>query len=622
MLTPKPFSIIFLCVILFNAAAQTRTDTVEYKPPYSDLLPIKCIRTVPYKTIDGERKVDGTLTIEGKGSWDAGQHNDGQQYSESRNYRNGMLNGHYKQSYRHNGYGVAGGRYKINRGWSAEGDFADGLPIGMWTFSLDSKYNSPDDHSNTKLLEKVTFSDGQATSITDQDGYSITIDKKGLIDGKGFIKGGDKVTLKKSVITNIYTDITGETRTTSAKEQKLIERFLNGYETLFTLADQGYTIDYQELFLAQWARYAEHCDRYAQIGRFTTRFTVPKYTVRIGRLTEIETVRDETAVEYYHQRNKEYDNLKTYAHYTTRYGKRHLSSNAERQIDSCWRTDQERALSRMLTTLSEMQRNKKQAGCSSNEGAIYELIDWKNTDTGSSRCVSLFSLLDQAFEKIGPVIGCHIDSVRWMPYHGYVAQCRINQLRPDSIGYNSYSARVHVDYNGRLTLEQMAAQRYNKTANIWDTVDDRELLVKQHHKLLLEKCGKIKSWRDNYVTSFENMMDDYTTKAEMRLKDLAVMDSLQRQLEKNIALFEQIDEGNHTAHRYRNFRTLTKLYDAMMKEADLEWSDSTEHLQKVADMQRRYLELLKENPPEELERTANMERVKTALELIEGYKYF
>ena len=616
MLNLKSFAVVLFCAVALGATAQTRTDTVEYRPPYSDLLPIKCVRTVPYKTINGERKVDGTLTIEGKGSWDAGQHNDGQQYSESRTYSNGMLNGHYKQRYHHSGSGVAGGRYKINRGWTAEGDFADGLPTGIWTFSLESKYNSPDDRSNTQLRERVTFSDGQATSITDQDGNTITIDKKGLIDGKGHIKGGDKVRLKKSVVTNIYTDITGETHATTAKEQSLIERFLNGGETLFTLADKGYTIDYQEVFLAQWARYAEHCDRYAQLGSFTTRFTVPKYSVRIGRLTEVETVRDEAAVEYYQQRNKEYDNLKTYAHYATRYGKRYLSSNAEREIDSCWRSDQERSLSRMLATLSQMQRNKNLTECSSNNGAIYELIDWKDRDTGSSRCVSLFTQLDKAFEGIGPVIGCNIDSIRWIPYHGYVAQCRISQQRPDSIGHNSYAARVRVDYNGRVSLEQLAAQRYRKVANIWDTVDDHELAAKQRHKALLEKCNGIKTWRDDYITAFENMMSDRTTKAEVRLKDLATMDSLQRQLEGNITLFAQIDEGNRTAHRYRNYRTLTSLYDAMMKEADVEWSDVHEHLQKVADLQRRYLDLIKNNPPEELERTANMERIKTLTELL------
>lgn len=623
MLNLKPFAAVLLCTVTFGAVAQTRTDTVEYRPPYSDLMPFHCVRSIPYSTVGGERKIDGTMTVTGKSGWDAGEHNDNQQYSESRTYVRGMLNGQYRQSYRHNGSGVAGGRYKINRGWSVEGQFSDGQPEGLWTFALDSKYNSPDDRSTTALRERVTFQNGRATTITDQDGNTIAIDDKGLIDGRGQIKGSDKVTLKKSVITNLFTDITGESRTTTAKEQNLIEKFLNGKETLFTLADQGYTIDYQEVFLAQWARYAEHCDRYARIGTFAPRFSVPKYTVRIGRLTEIETVRDEAAVEYYRQRNKEYDNLKTYAHYATRYGKRYLSSNAEREIDRQWRIDQERSLSHILVTLSQMQRNKKLAGCDSDEGAIYELIDRKDsTSDASTRCVTLFTLLDQAIEKVGPVIGCQIDSIRWMPYHGYVAQCRVNQQRADSIGYNSYSARVRVDYNGRLSLEQLAAQQYRKIANIWDTVDDRERVVKQRHKTLQEKCRNIKSWRDDYVTAFENMLSDRTTKANVRLKDLAAMDSLQRQLEQNVALFEQIDEGNRTAHRYKNFRTLTRLYDAMMKEADVEWSDNAEHLQKVADMQRRYLELLKENPPEELERTANMERVKTALELIEGYKYF
>lgn len=618
MLNLKSFTAVLLCAVTFGAVAQTRTDTVEYRPPYSDLLPIKCIRTVPYKTFDGERKVDGTLTIEGKGGWDAGQHNDNQQYSESRTYVRGMLNGHYRQSYRHNGSGVAGGRYKINRGWTAEGDFRDGLPVGIWSFSLDSKYNSPDDHSNTLLKERVTFVDGLAVSITDQDGNSITIDSKGLFDGKGNIKGGDHVTLKKSIITNLYTDATGETRPTSTKERQLIDRIISGEESLFTLADKGYTIDYQEVFLAQWARFAEHCDRYAQMGSFATRFRVPKYSARIGRLTEINTVSDEKAVEYYHQRNKEYDNLKTQAHYNTRYGKRYLSSNAEREIDRCWRIDQERMLSHTLATLSQMQHNKDLTGCSSEEGSIYELIDFNDIKTSSDeRCKAVLSLLDATIGSLYPIAGCKIESIDWHPYQGYIAQCRINQTRRDSIGYNSYRAQLEVDYNGHLMIELMKGQSYPKVSNIWDTVDAREATLSRQHSALLSKCGGIKTWRDDYIIAYENMLSDRTTKAEVRLKDLAAMDSLQRQFESNIDLFAAIDAGDREAHKYFNFRTLTALYDAMMKEADIEWSDDTSHLKKVTALQRQYLDILKTNPPAELERTANMERIRTAKELIE-----
>ena len=113
------------------------------------------------------------------------------------------------------------------------------------------------------------------------------------------------------------------------------------------------------------------------------------------------------------------------------------------------------------------------------------------------------------------------------------------------------------------------------------------------------------------------MLSDRTIKPEVRLKDLATMDSLQRQFESNIDLFAAIDAGDSEAHKYMNFRKLTNLYDAMMKEADIEWSDDTNYLKKVTALQRQYLDLLKNTPPAELERTANMERIKTAKELIE-----
>lgn len=621
MLKVKFFSFALLCCAVVCGVAQTRTDTIEYKPPYSDLLPIKCIRTVTYRTFDSERKVDGILSIEGKGSWDAGQHNDNQQYSETRTYTRGMLNGPYKQSYRHNGNGVAGGRYKINRGWTAEGDFSNGLPVGVWIFSLDSRYNSADDHSHTQLRERVTFAEGRAIAISDQDGNSITIDDKGLVDGNGHIKGGDKVSLRKSVITNLYTDATGETQTTTTKERQMIDRYLSGEETLFTLADKGYTIDWQEVFLAQWARFAEHCDRYVQMGSFATRFRVPKYSLRVGRLTEIQTVRDEVAVDYYRQRNKEYDNLKTKAHFNTRYGKRYLSSNAEKEIDRAWRTDQERLLSLTLANLSQIQHNKDLSACDSEDGTIYELVVIHDImSSPSERCKAILSTLDAAIGNLYPIAGCKIDTIEWHPYQGYIAHCRINRMRNDSIGFDSYAAELEVDYNGHLLIELMKGQSYNKVPNIWDTIDTRESDISRLHAALLAKCSGIKQWRDDYATAYESLMSDRTPRPNVRLRDLEAIDSLQRQFENNIDLFATIDKNNREAHKYLNFRLLTKLYDTMMKEADVEWSDSGEHLRQVTDLQQRYLTLLRNNSPAELERTANMEHIRTAKELVEAMR--
>ena len=82
MLNLKSFAAVLLCAVTFGATAQTRTDTVEYRPPYSDLLPFRCVRSIPFASVDGERKIDGTMTVTGRSGWDAGQHNDNQQYSE------------------------------------------------------------------------------------------------------------------------------------------------------------------------------------------------------------------------------------------------------------------------------------------------------------------------------------------------------------------------------------------------------------------------------------------------------------------------------------------------------------------------------------------------------------
>ena len=603
------------------ATAQTRTDTIEYRPPYSDLMPFKCIRTIPYSTIDGEKKINGTMTVSGKSGWDAGQHNDNQQYSESRTYVKGMLNGTFRQTYHHSGSGVAGGRYKINRSWLAEGTFKNGLPDGLWTFSLNSRYNSPDDKSNTILNEKVVFNQGHISSIVDQAGNRIVIDADGLVDGKGNIKGGDNVTLKKSIITNIFTDITGETQPTSEKERRLIDDIIRGELTLFTLADKGYTIDWQEVFLAQWARCAEHCDRYAKLSSFAPRFRSPKYTVRIGRLTEIETVRDESAVEYYRQRNKEYDNLKTKAHYSTRYGKRYLSSNAESEIDHYWRMDQERIISKALVELSKMQSNKDLTGCASDDGAIYELVELNDIKTSANgRCMEVYSLLDNALQPISPVIGCKVDSISWFPYNGYKATCRIFQMRPDSIGHNSYTAMVEVDYNGHLLLEQLATSGYTKIRNIWDTVDSREHYITMKHNELLTKLNTIKRWRDQYAKAFDDAMLDRTPKAEVRLGDIDSLESLQLQLESNITLFEQIDSLDHSAERYKQYRKLRSLYEDFVRESDIEWNDQSRRLSQFITIQRRYLQLIENKTPQEMERTANLYKIKDIYTLIDWDK--
>ena len=612
---------LLLCATGLQAVAQTRTDTIDYHPPYSDLLPVRCVRTIPFASFDGDRKIDGVMTIAGKSGWDAGQHVDEQQYSESRTYRRGMLNGRFTQSYRHSGTGRAGGRYRINRSWSAEGQFSDGQPDGQWIFSLDSRYSSPDDRSNTTLKERVTFDHGRITDITDQDGNHITIDSKGLIDGKGAIKGGDRVTLHKGIITNTYTDITGESHPMGDKERRLVEQVVSGELTLFTLADRGYTIDWQEVFLAQWARCAEHCDRYARIGDFAPRFSMPKYTVRVGRLTEIETVRDEAAIEYYRQRNKEYDNLKTHAHYNTRYGKRYLSSNAEHEIDRCWRSDQERLLSRTMARLSEMQRNKDLTGCSTDDGEIYELIDWPEIKSRpSGRCIEVYNLLDEALAEVSPVIACQIDTIEWLPYQGYTTHCRVHQLRPDSIGHNTFLATIQVDYNGHLLLDQLATQNYRRIANIWDTVDAHEQMALQRHNQLLNTLGGLKQWRDQYLHDYNETMSDRTPKADVRLKDLSDLDSLQRQLEANIAILSQIDSLDRRAERCKPYRTLQRLYDDFRREADLEWTDSRQRLTQYANLLKQFLALAEKETIQNLERTANIERIRTLKELVEHYQ--
>lgn len=556
-----------------------RKDTVMVKSPYADLRGIRCVQTVPYKTIDGVKQVDGTLTIEGKDSWDAGQHDDSQTYWEQRTYVGGMLNGAFRQKYTHNGYGRAGGRYKIDRKFTADGNFKNGIPTGLWKLSLTALYNDDGTKEMTKLTETVTFKEGKAVTIVDHAGKRIDIDYKGLASGTGDIKGGPKtttaVTLKNGVATNIYVDIDGEQHLTGEKEKKMVEQVLSGNGDIFTLHDKGYTIEWQERFLAQWARYAEHIDRYARVGAFAMRFRVPKYTIRIGILKEIDTIAADKGLEYYDQRPKEYDRLMTEGYYPTRYGNRYLNSRSAKLVREQWKRDQEKVIAQNL------QSNARH----------------------------------EAVAPISPVLGCRIKSVNWRPYEGYTAVCQIDKQAPDSIGFSTWQLSLSVDTSGSILLGRLNHASYQRIANIWDTVANRERQLANHYSEIMSHSHTMpvlmRHWFEEYGRYFADAMDDRTNKAAVRLSDLDRIDSLQYQFAHNYDLLYRIDTLQAAMEQYKIYTKLWTLYDKFRRESDIEWNDDSARLQRYADTLSKYLRLLKESETYTLERNANIYKVKT-----------
>lgn len=589
-----------------SAISQTRTDTIDYRPPYSDLNPIKCIRKVPYQTFNGESKVHGTVTTSGKSNWDAGAKSDVQKFEESRTYSQGMLNGAFYQTYHHNGYGIVGGKYKIDRQWTIKGQFADGQPNGTWFFSIHSKYAGADDNSNTNLSENVKFENGKAVEITDQDNKTIRIDKNGLISGSGSIKGGSSVTLTNSVITNYYIDITGDKHAVTAKEKHIIQRIIEHPEERFIWADSGYAIDWQEVFLAQWSRYAEHIDRYGRIGTFATRFKTPPYSVRIGQLCEIQTTDWEKPLEYYTQRPKEYDELMTKGYYPTRYGRRYLGEKAAIATRERWIADQNKMLNNKLVALSENIHN-------GNCAAVSEIVI---TNGENSDCHSTMQQLQKAMGDLYPIVGCKTDSIEWTPFHGYIAQCTIYKGKADSIGYESYKTVLKIDSEGHIILDKTFSDAPKRIPNIWDTIDTRERICAKRYSDVIAKSAKLKQLRDNYETHYQNIMSDKTIKPEVRIADLDNLTQQQEQFAENIDMFETMQQIDRKMEEFQSYKKIYSLYNNYLDNSNINWNSPREKLETTIATLQKFLELISTHDAYEIERKANMARINSLTDLL------
>lgn len=599
--------LLFAMLNLTLTSIAQQPQEVEYRSPYRDLRPISCTLSAS-RNSNGE--YHGDYSLKGSDNLKSGQRTDLQQYAETRHYSHGIPDGRLHQSYSHSGSGQISGRFTICHNWSVDGTFDNGIPTGTWTFDVQSKFDSYADKSNTRLREKVVFEDGRVSAITDQDGNYISVTHKG-ISGTGTLKDGTRVILTNSIVTNTYIDLTGDLKKLNNEQSFLLSKLLDGEWSIYQLADHGYAIDWKETFLAQWARYAEHADRYAHLADISPRFHTPSYSVRLGQLREINLIDDDKAVEYYRQRPSHFYEMMANGCFQGPYGKRYFGSRAALMIQQAWAQNQREVIGRKLSQIARIQDNDSWEqcliDCAEGNSPLLDLIAFRHDDNSSPNDTyrEAARLYKEKFTDLYPIVGHSIDSISWMPQQGVKAQCIIYRMAKDSVGYESYAVTLQTDMDGYLLIGRMEPATYHRISNIWDTIYQYESNLTTRHQSLIYKMGTIKTWRQPYAAHFEDSFADRTNMPDIRMADLRDLDSLQQVVEFNIPLLSKIDQQHakirNSIHQYKR---LTLAYLNYYDEFAPVWDDTSDRLQELIDFQQQLLRAIAKSDMPAIERKA------------------
>lgn len=598
-----------LMALLLAASTTQAQNTVEYRSPYRDLRPVPCQLTVER---NAQGTLHGTYTIKGSDDLKGSIRSDRQQYSETRHYSDGVINGRFSQSYAHSGSGNISGRYTISHDWSVNGSFANGLPDGTWVFDIVTHLNSSSEKEHTHLKETVVFEGGRVSAITDQHGNYISVGLDNRLTGTGTLKDGTRVILQNSIVTNHCIGLAGDTKPLSTEQAFMLRKLLDGEWTVFDLADHGYAIDWHDAFLSQWARLAEHADRYARLSSIAPQCALPTYSIRIGQLREVRLVDDDKAVEYYRQRPHEFHEMIAAGCFQGPYGKRYFGSAAAERICQCWAQDQRQALARKLGLISKVMMGDTWAqcllDCGEGNSPMLDLIAWQRSSTGLTEEETYreaAQLINEKFSSLYPISGFAIDSVAWLRGQGARAFCTIHRMAKDSIGYESYKVEVQTNLDGYLLIGRMEPATYRRVQNLWDTVYRMEAQVAQRHKDLVYKMGTIKDWREPYVEYYDNLMADHTNRPQVRLADLESLDSLQQLLVANIPILNKIDmQHAQLRNMVHQFKRLSRDYQSFYEAYQPEWDDETSRLKQLQECQEHLLRQFRAQNLAEVERLA------------------
>lgn len=524
-------------------------DSIEYRSPYLDLRPVRCTKNIHY---DGDKKIHGVFTIKGADELKWSRRTDSQQYTEIRHYQHGVLEGSFSQTYSHSGVGSIAGAYQVDRRWSIKGQFANGRPDGAWVFTVTSKMVSGGEREHTKYTETAVYENGELRSIADGDGHRLIVHPDGTLSGNAKMKDGTEVTLSHSIVMNSYLDIDGERLKVGPRQQSLLATMVSP----FIMADSGYAIDYQEIFLIQTSRLADHVDRYGHLNSVTPMFAKVPYSVRIGQLRKINPATADDAFEYYYQMSEKADQMLGEGYFVRRNSKRFFGSAAEKRIRAYHTKRQNEALERKLETLvrlsDEHSWDEITADCEGGKSPLLDLIavQWsENQMTSEEMYKEAARVINEKLRSLYPVSGYHILSSTYTANEGLKAQVEMRQLKDDGVSYESKKVEIQTSPAGHIMISRMNPSQYLPMSNDWDSVWMMEKALNQRHKELLAKMRPLKLWIKEYEHYYDSAFADRTTRPEVRRADLEELQEIQNDIIDNLELFATIQHQHDVLKR-------------------------------------------------------------------------
>lgn len=532
--------IIFLALCLPSVAQRSTSDSVEYRSPYLDLRPVKCQRQYH---IDPQRQLHGTYTVKGSDNIKWSRRTDSQQYTEVRHYNHGALEGSFSQHYSHTGVGDIAGSFQVDRRWSIKGQFVEGRPDGMWQFTVLSKMHSKSENSTTRYTLTAQYVQGELRSFSDDNGHRITVHPDGTLSGTATLKDGTEVTLSHSIVANKYLDWSGNRMTVGRPQQQALSQLSNP----FSMADSGYAVDYQEIFLTQTSQLADQIDRYGHLPSLAPQFPRMPYSVRLGQLRQIHAASSDDAFEYYYQQSGQADQMLGEGFYIKRGSKRFIGNQAAQRIRAHHTQRQSESLGRkldMMAKLSETQSWEQiLEDCRQGRSPLLDMMSlrWSRTDLSTEEMYrEAASAIDRIWGPLYPICGHTISHSEYHPHKGLQATVEMKQLAADSVSYHSFVIEIPTSPEGTILLSDMDPSRYQPISNEWDSIWAYEARLKNSHKQLMEAMAPLRLWRPEYKAYFDSTFYDRSTLPDVRKADLDEIDEIQRDLFANIETLRTI----------------------------------------------------------------------------------
>lgn len=597
----KPLSLLAAFVLLSafvlapsRSRCQNVREQVEYRSPYIDLRPISCEKVCRYS--DG--KPEGEFSISGKDLYKGSKRTDSQRYSEVRHYLHGVLQGPFSQDYTHHGSGDVAGSYLVDRNWSVKGQFADGQPDGTWVFSVDSKIKARGENGSTRYRMAVDYEHGTIKKISDERGNSLLVNEDGSLTGSATLKDGTQIVMMRSVVTGSYLNKEGD-RMRCQTEQADV---LNSSRNPFEMADRGYAIDYQDVFLQQSSRLADMIDRYSRITSICKGFQKIPYSVRVGQLRQVDPVSAAAAFEYYFQSPGKADQMLKEGWYINRGSKRFFGTEGEKLIRRHYTEIQKEMLDKKLSLMVKTMEGKDWDGfmeeCRSGKSPILDLFAVRWSREGLTRAEQIQEasvLIEKNLKPIFPLSGFEIRNARYTPYEGLSSLVVMHRRGHDTVSYESVAVPLKTGSSGYMLLSRLNPSEYSTEPNDWDTIARFESRLRSRCAELMARLRPMKEWSHEYQTFFDSVMSDRSIRPEVRMEDLEYLDEVQQEVWENADLLKEIHKA-HEQLRYREQSARREQQSHRHKESYLEhcrhhfpnvfWS--RESLSRFRELQREY----------------------------------